>query len=313
MKVKINLIDSISIIYKKIIVRYKQLKKHPLVKYPVLGILKYLLLNILLRFKTKPIIWNWVNDVKYYLMIGDSCLISNCYFYIDDYEEVSFMINYLDKDETFVDIGSNHGNYTLISSCVVGCKTISVEPIKSTFNRLKMNLNLNKCDNVILRQVGISDKGGQLKFSNTLGECNRAIEIKTDQSQETVKVITLDELLSKETDISMLKIDVEGYEKKILLGGMKSLKNKKLDVIQIELNNSNYYYGYDENETISILEGYGFKPYKYQPQNKELLKLNVKNTYRRDTLFIRDIDRVRHKLNKKTVSIDRKKITIEYH
>ena len=88
MKVKINFIDSISIIYKKIIVRYKQLKKHPLVKYPVLGILKYLLLNILLRFKTKPIIWNWVNDVKYYLMIGDSCLISNCYFYIDDYEEV---------------------------------------------------------------------------------------------------------------------------------------------------------------------------------------------------------------------------------
>lgn len=38
-----------------------------------------------------------------------------------------------------------------------------------------------------------------------------------------------------------------------------------------------------------------------------------KNIYRRDTLFIRDIDRVRHKLNKKTVSIDRKKITIEYH
>ena len=106
----INFINSILLIHKKLIVRYKQLKKHPLVINPLLGILRYLLLNIFLRFKTKPIIWNWVNNIKYYLMIGDSCLISNCYFYIDDYEEISFMINYLDNDETFVDIGSNHGN-----------------------------------------------------------------------------------------------------------------------------------------------------------------------------------------------------------
>ena len=306
-------IHSLLFIHKKLIVRYKQLKKHPLVNNPLLGIIRYSLLNIFLRFKTRPIIWNWINNIKYYLMIGDSCLISNCYFYIDDYEEISFMINYLDKDETFIDIGSNHGNYTLISSCIVGCKTISVEPVKSTFNRLKMNLNLNKVDNVILRQVGISDRDGKLMFSNNLGERNKVIENKTDQSLETVNVITLDKLLSGETDISMIKIDVEGYEKQVLLGGIKSLQNKKLDVIQIELNNSNNYFGYDENETISILEDYGFKPYKYYPPNKELLKLNGKNTDRRDTLFIRDIERVRNKLNKKTVKLDKKIITIDYH
>ena len=309
----INFINSTLLIHKKLIVRYKQLKKHPLVINPLLGILRYLLLNIFLRFKTKPIIWNWVNNIKYYLMIGDSCLISNCYFYIDDYEEISFMINYLDKDETFVDIGSNHGNYTLLSSCIVGCKTISVEPIKSTLNRLKMNLNLNNCKNVILRQVGISDKEGELAFSNDLGECNKVIENETNQPTESVKVITLDKLLSKEKNISMIKIDVEGYEKNILLGGAKSLKNKKLDVIQIELNNSNNFYNYDEKETILILKDYGFLPYKYHPQNKKLLKLNGKNTQRRDTLFIRNIERVKNKLNKRTVSIDNKKITVKNH
>ena len=309
----INFIHSILVIPKKLLVRYKQFKKHPLVNKPLLGILRYISLNIYLRFKTKPIIWNWFNNIKYYLMIGDSCLISNCYFYIDDYEEISFMINYLDKDETFVDIGSNHGNYTLISSCLVGCKTISVEPVKATFKRLKMNLKLNKCDNVISRQVGISDKDGELTFSNTLGECNKVIEKRSDQSKETVSVIPLDKLLSKETNVSMIKIDVEGYENNILLGGVKSLRNKKLNVIQIELNNSNNFYGYDENETISILEDYGFKPFSYYPQNKELLKLNGKNTFRRDTLFIRNIEKVRRKLKKKTVNIQREKITIEYH
>ena len=43
-------------------------------------------------------------------------------------------------------------------------------------------------------------------------------------------------------------------------------------------------------ETISILEDSGFKPYQYDPSNKELLELNKKNTQKRDTLFIRDIE-----------------------
>ncbi len=299
-------------IYKKLLVRYKQFKKHPLVRYPLIGIIKYLLLNIFLRFKKRPIIWNWVNNIKYYLMIGDSSLISNCYFYIDDYEEISFMVNYLDKDKTFVDIGSNHGNYTLVSSCVVGCKTISVEPIKSTFNRLKLNLDLNKANNVVLKQVGISDKDGELSFSNNLGECNKVIQNKIDQYQETVGVITLDRLLSKETNIGMIKIDVEGYEKQVLLGGKKTLENNALDVIQIELNNSNNFYGYDENETISILKNHGFKPYQYYSQQKELVELKRKNKDRRDTLFIRNIERVKNELYKKSIFIDKKEIIIEH-
>ena len=296
----------------KLTVRYKQLKKHPLVGNPIFGIIRYISINIFLRFKTKPIIWNWVNGIKYYLSIGDSCLISNCYFYIDDYEEISFLINYLDKNETFVDIGSNHGNYTLISSCIVGCKTISVEPIQSTFYRLNMNLKLNNVENVILKQIGIAERDGKLMFSNTVGELNKVIHDIDNESVEAVNVITLDKLLCKEMNVSMIKIDVEGFEKQVLLGGIKTLQKKQLDVIQIELNNSNNHYGYDENETISILKSYGFKPYQYIPSKNYLMKLVGKNTERRDTLFIRDIKRVKNRLNKKTVKISRNKVSIEY-
>ena len=61
------------------------------------------------------------------------------------------------------------------------------------------------------------------------------------------------------------------------------------------------------------MEDSGFKPYQYDPSNKELLELNKKNTQKRDTLFIRDIERVRNRLNNKTIKVDRKTITIEYH
>ena len=101
-------------IIKKIIVRYKQLKSHPLVDNAIIGIIKYLSINIILRYKKNMTIWNWVNGLKYYLKIGDSCMISNCYFILDDYEELMFLLNYLKRRDTFIDIGANHGNYTLL-------------------------------------------------------------------------------------------------------------------------------------------------------------------------------------------------------
>ena len=58
---------------------------------------------------------------------------------------------------------------------------------------------------------------------------------------------TLDDLLIEEKNISMIKVDVEGYEKQVLEGALNILKRKNLNVLQIELNNSNHYYGYREN------------------------------------------------------------------
>ena len=51
--------------------------------------------------------------------------------------------------------------------------------------------------------------------------------------------------------------------------------------LKFKYNNSNNFYGYDEIETISILEDSGFKPYQYDPSNKELLELNKKNTQKK--------------------------------
>ena len=175
-----------------------------------------------------------------------------------------------------------------------------------------MNLKLNNVENVILKQIGIAERDGKLMFSNAVGELNKVIHDIDNESVEAVNVITLDKLLCKEMNVSMIKIDVEGFEKQVLLGGIKTLQKKQLDVIQIELNNSNNHYGYDENETISILKSYGFKPYQYIPSKNYLIKLAGKNTERRDTLFIRDIKRVKNRLNKKTVKINRNKVSIEY-
>ena len=65
-------------------------------------------------------------------MLGDSGMIGNYYFFLRDYEESLFLIDYLSPSDTFVDIGSNLGHYTLLSSGLVGARTICIEPVNET-------------------------------------------------------------------------------------------------------------------------------------------------------------------------------------
>ena len=117
-----------------------------------------------------------------------------------------------------------------------------------------MNIELNKLSNVDLKQVGISNNNGDLRISNDRGELNRILKDNDHSNNETIAVTTLDDLLIEEENISMVKIDVEGYEKQVLEGAFSILKSKDLNVVQIELNNSNQYYGYRENEIIRFLK-----------------------------------------------------------
>ena len=292
----------------KLLERYAQLISHPLVNNPLVGLIKYIYINLIIRLFSKPIKIKWLNNLRYYLSLGDSGIIGNYYFYIDDYVESIFLIHYLTKKDIFIDVGSNHGHYTMISSGVCGSKSISIEPVKATYDRLKMNIELNKLENVELCNMGISDAEGELFVTNNMGSMNRVVDKNYGNNCELVQISTLDKLLASEKNISFIKIDVEGYEKNVLLGCEKTLKNPHLNVIIIELNNSNLTYGYDENETITILSNNGFFPYQYIYPDNILVSLEKKNFNSFNTIFIRNINFVRKRLNQKSVVIRKNNI-----
>ena len=292
-------------IKKKIIERYLQFVSHPLVKNPLIGIIKYIYINLKIRFYQRPIKIKWLNNLRYYLSLGDSGIIGNYYFFIDDYEESIFLIHYLRDKDLFIDVGSNHGHYTMISSGICDSESISIEPVKETYDRLIMNIELNKLKNVKSYNLGISDSEGELFFSNNMGSMNRIIEKGSEDNCELIEVTTLDKLLTSEQNISLIKIDVEGYEKQVLLGGVETLKNPNLNVIIIELNGSSRQYDYDENETISIIKGHGFYPYKYIYPDNELVPLEEKNFDSYNTIFIRNINFVKKRIKQKSVTINK--------
>tara|TARA_Y100000996_G_scaffold410838_1_gene393901 strand:+ start:72 stop:1010 length:939 start_codon:yes stop_codon:yes gene_type:complete len=295
----------------KIKERYQQIANHPLIKNPIIGLIKYIFLNIIIRIYNKPIKIKWLNNLRYYLSIGDSGMIGNYYFFISDYEESIFLMHYLTAKDLFIDVGSNHGHYTMISSGICNSKSISIEPVKKTFKRLEMNIELNKLKNVKLLNMGISDFEGELFFSNNRGSMNRVINKSKKNNCDLIKVTTLDKLLVAEQNISSVKIDAEGYEKQVLLGCKETLKNPNLNVIIIELNDSNQLYDYSENETISILEEYGFSPYKYIHPDNVLIPLEKKNYDSFNTIFIKNINFVKNRIEKKSIFVNKNRIELK--
>ena len=295
----------------KLIERYLQFISHPLVKKPLIGLIRYIYINLKIRLYYKPLKIKWLNNLRYYLSLGDSGIIGNYYFFIDDYEESIFLIHYLTNKDLFIDVGSNHGHYTMIASGICNSKSISIEPVKSTYTRLKMNIELNKLKNVKLFNVGISNYEGDLYISNNMGSMNRIMEKTSDANCELIRTTTIDKLLTKEEKISLIKIDVEGYEKNVLLGCAKTLQNQNLKVVIIELNNSNLTYNYDENETIAILNEHGFSPYKYIYPDNILVSLEKKNFDSYNTIFIRNIEFVNNRIKQKSVTISKNTVKLK--
>ena len=110
----------------------------------------------------------------------------------------------------------------------------------------------------------------------------------------TVNVSTLDKELKR--DPFLIKIDVEGYELPVLEGAQKILSNSELCGVIMELNGSGERYGHDESKILSMMIDYGFKPYAYDPIIRNLVELNERNKNEGNTIFIRDLERVKKRI-----------------
>ena len=85
-----------------------------------------------------------------------------------------------------------------------------------------------------------------------------------------------------------MKIDVEGFEKPVILGGEKTLSNPSLHSVIMELNGSGGRYGIDESTILEMMFDHGIEAYSYEPFQRLLVNLNGKSLDSDNTLFIRN-------------------------
>lgn len=136
------------------------------------------------------------------------------------------------------DIGANIGFYALLEA-KMGAKVYAIEPLMDCFIILCRNITMNGYDNIMVFNMAIGDENKTERFTVSkaanwsgfidLDKLVGDARILKDyfKGYIDVQVMTLDSFLKSKDLPDMLRMDVEGYEGKVLLGATETLEKMK--------------------------------------------------------------------------------------
>ena len=204
----------------------------------------------------------------------------------------------LNKNDMIFDIGAHNGEKS-IKLINFFSKIILVEPQPKCIEILKTKFS--KLENAIIVQAGLSSKEEildlKINSSNPListfsshWDKGRFKNSKWDKSLK-IKTITLDKLISKYGQPSYIKIDVEGFEYKVLKG-----LSKKAGIISFEFTSEFFQ---ESINCLNYLEKIGYDKFNFSEGerkkfsskwlNKNQLISSINEEIKSDSLFWGDI------------------------
>ena len=156
-------------------------------------------------------------------------------------EMISLFRTLATGSETILDIGANIGCTALFFGTLA--QTVyAFEPSPSTFDFLKKNVERSGSRNIFLENIGLGDENQESTI--TFSPANRSGGFVSDRTQassdhtvETVTIRTLDDVVKSLNPgkVDFVKIDVEGFEGRVLQGGSHTLATQE-PVVVLELN-----------------------------------------------------------------------------
>ena len=128
--------------------------------------------------------------------------------------------NMLDAQKYFVDAGCYDGNDTQNYFDFIQdshALVYAIEPDKK--NYLRCRDRLSKYENTVVENLGIADEENVVNFDQTNTSSSKFCEM----GEDSVRIRTIDSIfLNKE--VGMIKMDIEGYEEKAILGAAETIK-----------------------------------------------------------------------------------------
>lgn len=162
---------------------------------------------------------------------------------------VEFLMKNLKSDSNFIDIGAYQGNFTLVASKKIKTGMIySFEPCISSYEILRINVELHKLTNVKTFNMVVCDKTGSTTIYWRPGaQCiSRIFDIPTDNNEyfpNDVLSTSLDDVHNlfkyKMATIDCIKVDIEGAEIELFRGAKKFFDRNKQCKVILELHSSN--------------------------------------------------------------------------
>lgn len=142
-------------------------------------------------------------------------------------EELRFLRSHLPRDGVFVDVGANVGTYALALARDVGAdgKVVAIEPHPVTHARLAFNAAASGYEQVELVPAAAGADDGELLIETDGDNLGASHIVSGDASGKAIAVPSrrLQRILEEAAvaRVDALKIDVEGYEDRVLTGFFK--------------------------------------------------------------------------------------------
>ena len=201
-------------------------------------------------------------------MDPDLYLLAHFKKYLSELEGGNKFLKYFSKENAAIDVGACGGEYSSVMASIFG-RVLSVEPTSELAAVLRKSLP----DNCEIFECALGGAPGQvaLRVPKIDGHRQHALSTVADHGfefsnigvVETVIVpqLTIDQLVAERSLVpSFIKIDVEGYEGKVLDGATKIIDtHKPVLMIEIEKRHNAQF-----REVFSFLSSRGYVPYHFR-------------------------------------------------
>jgi FkbM family methyltransferase len=185
------------------------------------------------------------------------------------------LLSLVEENQIILDIGTNIGSTLLQFAKKLNNNgfVYGFEPDKFNYRKANLNISLNTFKNVLVENKGLGKVSGVFNLAIDC-ESNRGMNRIVNQENintSKIVIVTLDEWYEKLQleKIDLIKIDVEGYEMNVIIGGIKVLRRFK-PILFIELDDNNLkLQDSSAKELITLLISLGYNI--TNAENKEII------------------------------------------
>lgn len=203
-------------------------------------------------------------------------------------EILKSILDDLNSDSVFYDIGANTGLYSIFAAHICE-RVVAFEPYPPNVTLFNRDINRNDFKNVSLFEVALSNQEGEIGFdqpgSSDIGYGSSSINTIHSTNTVTVPTTTVDALVSQgEAPVpNIVKIDVEGAEGLVVQGMKETLKSNECQVVYCEIHESEsearpsiHEFNSSAKELTNTLEKSGFSVETLRERNNEVFIKGVK-------------------------------------
>ena len=136
---------------------------------------------------------------------------------------LSFLLKLLKREQTIIDVGANIGNHAICLAVLAKVRVHAFEPNTKAIGFLRHNVRLNELEQFVqIYEVAVGNNNSFCDIIQGI-EGNLGSARVQMNANGSIPIVKLDEILVN-TPIHLIKIDVEGSERDVLLGAKNILE-----------------------------------------------------------------------------------------